>query len=635
MADRPRRREADVREYERHLREADAARRSSSGGTGGGGRGGKRRSRRSRKRRLVVVLAIVIPLLALLGLAGAGAYIAKTLSDRAFEARDLLEGAVPAMQTAMDAIVDADPAAARAEVERVAVDTRRATELTGGTLWEFGEGVPVYGHNLTAVRLAAAATDRVVRDAVLPATELSLDSLTPVDGRIDIGAIRTAGEFILGAGVVIDEVTVELDTIDRENLIEQVESGIVRLTDALAEATELIDAAEPALEVLPAVLGETEPRNYLMIFQNNAESRGTGGNPAAFTLVNVDNGLIELTEQASSQDFNNNRPSPIIPLDDETEALYNGIVGTFVQNISLTPDFPTTARLAEAHWQESFGDPLDGVLSFDPIGLARLIQVTGPITLETGDLLTPENAVQLLLNEVYFRYPDPSVQDAFFAAAAASVFDAVTSGQADTLELIEAIGETIDNGNLMYWTDREDEIALLDGTRINGVLPDDNAETTLIGVYINDDTGSKMDFYLESDVGVTTERCGADGFAATVSVTLNNVLDQQTANTLPSYIQGPFYSGGRISTDLVVYGPVGGALGDVAVNDASLASVSYAGDHLGRPVVKVRMFSDPTGTPTVSIDFSGGPGEYGELEVRGTPMIREMVTTINDEHCGG
>lgn len=44
-----------------------------------------------------------------------------------------------------------------------------------------------------------------------------------------------------------------------------------------------------------------------MLFQNNAESRGTGGNPAAIVLVTADNGQITLAQHASSADFTGDR----------------------------------------------------------------------------------------------------------------------------------------------------------------------------------------------------------------------------------------------------------------------------------------------------------------------------------------
>ena len=35
-------------------------------------------------------------------------------------------------------------------------------------------------------------------------------------------------------------------------------------------------------------------------------------------------------------------------------------------DITLTPDFTESAELMRAYWAESFGTPIDGVVSFDP-----------------------------------------------------------------------------------------------------------------------------------------------------------------------------------------------------------------------------------------------------------------------------
>ena len=59
--------------------------------------------------------------------------------------------------------------------------------------------------------------------------------------------------------------------------------------------------------------------------------------------------------------------------------------------------------------------------------------------LPTGDTLTSDNAVKLLLSDVYAKYTDPTAQDAFFAAAASSVFEKVSSGGFDTKKFVAAL----------------------------------------------------------------------------------------------------------------------------------------------------------------------------------------------------
>lgn len=57
-------------------------------------------------------------------------------------------------------------------------------------------------------------------------------------------------------------------------------------------------------------------------------------------------------------------------------------------------------------WAEGdIGTEIDGVISFDPVGLSYLLAGTGPVTLSTGDELRSDNVVSLPLSEVSSRYP--------------------------------------------------------------------------------------------------------------------------------------------------------------------------------------------------------------------------------------
>ncbi len=50
--------------------------------------------------------------------------------------------------------------------------------------------------------------------------------------------------------------------------------------------------------------------------------------------------------------------------------------------------------------------------------------------------MTADNAVQLLLNDVYYRYPDPADQNQFFSEATAAIFGALVAGGANPSELL-------------------------------------------------------------------------------------------------------------------------------------------------------------------------------------------------------
>ena len=317
-----------------------------------------------RSARLWVPVGIVVVIIGL-GIVG------MLLANRAFAAKDALEAAIPLAEQTQQQLAAGDNEGAKASAQQVTEYAAEAKKQTDDPLWRSLEWVPMAGPNLEAVRVASASVDQIVTEAVMPATEISIEALKPQGGAIDVAAVQQLADTVGTAARAVRNVAAELDSLDRDALIGPVADGIGKLDRVVAELTPTLDAADTTLKLLPAALGADAPRNYLMLFQNNAESRGTGGNPAAIVMVNVTDGVISIAQQASSSDFANNRPEPIVPLDPETAALYGDKIGRFMQDITLTPDFTESAEIMRAWWAESFGTQIDGVVSFDPVALRR------------------------------------------------------------------------------------------------------------------------------------------------------------------------------------------------------------------------------------------------------------------------
>ncbi|WP_437582582.1 DUF4012 domain-containing protein [Paramicrobacterium sp. CJ85] len=583
-------------------------------------------SRTRERKPLYARAALWVPigiLVVLIGIIVCGLLVAK----QAFAVRDSLNKAIPLVSQVQDQVTSGDLDGARESAKKLEKHTAAAREDAGGFLWDIGENVPVLGNNLVAVRTTAEVADDLAAHVVTPLSGLSLDMLKPVDGAIDVTAITDVGDTVSSALKTVESSQKTLAGLDRNGVIDQVTSGLDQIEPKLADAAELLTGAKQATDVLPGVLGADGPRNYLMLFQNNAESRGTGGNPASLLLVNVTDGKISIADQASSRDFDNGGDELITDIDKETLKLYGDKIGRYMMDMTLTPDFPTTARIAQAWWATYSDTKIDGVMSMDPVALSYLLTATGPVTLPTGDELTAENAVPLLLNEVYFRYTDPDVQDAFFAAAASSIFDAVTGGDLDVKTLITQLTKVVDEGRLLYWSSDDAENTLLEGTRAAGALPDSNDDDTVAGVYINDTTGSKMDYYMDVAISAT-QKCEADAVTTATTVTLKNNVDPAKADDLPGYIQGPYYKHGRIATDVVLYAPVGATFSDITVNGKAVKP-NYSGTHLGRNAVKISVTTDPGKKTEIAYTLNGeAESQAGPLEFWHTPMVRETPQEV-------
>lgn len=555
-----------------------------------------------RKRARIVGLIVAIVVIVLLGIACWVALKALTVKNGLEESQQL----IGELQNG------ADP---KETVQKMSEPAQSAADAASDPVWGALEWIPVAGENLRGVRLAAQSLDVLVNDVGMPV--LTAD---PATGSLITQILDVAKAQAPRIGQLADEIAeVEKSTA----LIGPVRGGV----DQVAE---VMGAAAPAVDLLPTLLGADGPRNYLLVFQNNAESLALGGSAASQTLIHVDNGAIAMGSQGNSGSYQNNLAVDV-PVDQSAIDLYSSFLIDHVNTSMSRPDFPTAAQIMRAWWQRDIApDQIDGVISIDPLALSRILVATGPITLVTGDVLSSENAVSLLLSEVYERwdsYKNPELVDGFFAAAAGAVFEKVASGQFDLKDMAWALTESASKGSVLVWSEDEKVTEAIADQRVSGILPTDNEEATTLGVYFNNSNGSKIDYYTQASVAADAV-CEAGASTFTVKAGLSLPIDQKKADALPRYVQSMTF-GTTFRDWIYVYGPPGTTVSNVEVNGERVDILSHGIDDLGRPTARFEAWFEPGSTLDVTASFTG-EGEFGPLEVQTNPMINAVVPTVTD-----
>ncbi|WP_431806804.1 DUF4012 domain-containing protein [Microbacterium paraoxydans] len=584
------------------------------------------------------VLALVLVAAAVVG----GIAVSKALT-----VRDALTRAIPVASGLPAKIVAGDTEGATADAAALQKSAAAAVAQTQDGVWTVAEWIPFLGPNLVAIRTAAEGVDDLADFGVSAVPTLDLAAFRPVGGAVDLAAVHSLEKVVSNGAAVFSAVNKSIDDTDRSFLLPQVTGALGTLDDAVSRVDDTLGTLAPILRVLPAALGEGTPRTYLLMFQGNSELRASGGNPAALALVTATDGRIELTTQATSVQFDNARPESITPLDPETQSLYSDIIGRWIPNMTATPDFPTTVEIMRAWWADEGLPPFDDVISTDPVALSYMLKATGPIPLATGETLTSDNAVALLLNEVYFSYGeyvpgkvlDASAQDEFFAAAAAQIFSALTTGIQSPLGFLDALSQASDEGRMKVWSSNPDIEAMLTGSKLAGTLPASNDDQTVAGVYFNDTTGAKTDYYADASVVSSSDQCtttGAPTFRQTITFA-NNITPEQ-ADALPYFITGPHFEPGYIATDVVVYAPVGATITGWGVEGAESYELVSEGTHLGRTAVRINVITPPQTAAVITVDMKGADGttgaDYGPYDVWTTPMVRQTPVTLETPGCG-
>ncbi|MGA0078745.1 MAG: DUF4012 domain-containing protein, partial [Candidatus Nanopelagicales bacterium] len=157
----------------------------------------------------------------------------------------------------------------------------------------------------------------------------------------------------------------------------------------------------------PQLLGYLYPQQYLVVTQNSAEARGTGGILGALAIVEFDKGNFKVLQANSNVIFPSERRTPI-DMPKEFVDLYGYDPGIF-QNSNLSPHFPYGAEIWMALWERKYGGRLDGVIAVDPTALSFILKSTGPVKLDDGEVITSKNVVYKTLSEAYKRFEDDNV----------------------------------------------------------------------------------------------------------------------------------------------------------------------------------------------------------------------------------
>lgn len=596
-------------------------------------------------RRRKVKLLTSIGALTLLGCAGTAWIIGKAaiIDER-------LNNATSLIATLKEQVAANRPAEAAVTMQKIMDHTAAAKEAAGDPLWSLAASVPWIGQNFNAVAEMARSADDVATLGLAPLVgvfgSLDWNSLVPSSTGTDLIPLEEAAPTVASAAYAVRASADRLDQIQTSGLVREVADPLASVRKQLRSVTSDLDSAANASQVIPGMLGAEGPRHYLLMIQNNAEVRASGGIPGALAVLSFDKGKLSLGAHSSAGEVGT--MSPPLAVDPEQRHIYSGRMGKFLQDVNLTPDFPTAAVAAQAMWERKTGQRLDGVISIDPTALSYILRATGPVEIANPELLalarnglprelTAENVVRTLLSDVYSSIELPELQDSFFTGVAQEVFLALSSGDTDAKELIGGLARAIEEGRILVWSALIEEQRVIAKYRLSGSISGPSVSPAQFGVYFNDGTGAKMDYHVKRTVQLVKE-CSIDGYEETsVRVTSTNTAPADAATSLPAYVTGDGVFGvpaGSVQTNIVAYGPVQAQIESAKVEGKRANFAPYF--HSNRPVGVLAIRLAPGESKTVEYTF-GKIVQHTEPNVVVTPTVqpvKEVVLPTTQTSCG-
>ncbi len=337
-------------------------------------------------KKLAVILGVVISLLIILAvIIGLPLYKTYNDSQKAYQLALKIKDAAKSqdIKKTSEAIT-----AAKNQVKVV----RKDLEALSWTKY-----VPVMGSYTSDLFHAAAAgqygleAGEIVANAIEPYADiLGLKGQGTFSGGTAEDRITKAVETLDKITPQIDKVAAKIDLIKKEvdaidpNRYPETLAGksvrprIVDLKQIVSLSDELLSQAGPMVKQLPDLLGVNGERKYLILFQNDAELRPTGGFITAYAIFRVDKGRIHLDSANDIYQLDNTLTRNVAPPDPIVR--YLNVYGWRLRDSNFSPDFESSMKTFEDLYNSSKAkQKINGIITVDTHVLIKLLDVMGPI----------------------------------------------------------------------------------------------------------------------------------------------------------------------------------------------------------------------------------------------------------------
>jgi hypothetical protein len=493
--------------------------------------------------------------------------------------------------------------------------------------------VPGVAQQARAVATMADSGAELARSAAASLEEVDLDTLHPVDGRIDPALIDTVEPPLRRALESLRRADDQLADVDSPLLLGPVADRLDDLAKQVGDARDTAETASAALDVAPGLLGADGPRRYFLVAHTPSEARGAGGFMGSWGELVIDDGRLDLVRTGRLRELTQGGPDPAGRAI-EGEADFVGHWGQapaqFWGLLAFTPDFPTLGRIIAQLYPQSGGGAIDGVIALDPAGFAAMLELTGPITVEGyAGQLAPETAEQVLLHDQYLGSEGGQDEDreAFLEAAIRTLFDELTTGELPGPRSISAeLAPMVDGRHIQLFSTHDAEQRFFTSIDADGGVARRRPDG--VGIVNQNNNGNKIDYFLRRsltyDVTWDPDTGAVEG---TLEVRLENLAP---ATGLPHAVIGwggdlsanqlPVADGENL-TYLSLYSAAG--LRDLAV-DGQPAELNRLVTDLGYQARDLYVRIPPGGTKVVTARVEGQvePGDRYRLEV-----LRQAMAT--------
>ena len=204
------------------------------------------------------------------------------------------------------------------------------------------------------------------------------------EGRLQT-AVLTLDKVLKNVDVIsenINQIEKRLEQIDERRYPNEIGGKKIRSTISGVKeqfkgvATLFVDA-KPLLKKLPEILGSKKEQTYLILFQNTAERRATGGFLTAYAVFKIKDGKMTIDKSSDIYTLDASISShPSAP--PEIATYHKGVSKLYIRDSNLSPDFVKSLDIFNSLYKKSsLRVNYDGIIAMDSRILVDMLTIFG------------------------------------------------------------------------------------------------------------------------------------------------------------------------------------------------------------------------------------------------------------------
>lgn len=410
--------------------------------------------------------------------------------------------------------------------------------------------------------------------AGLEAVDLGVEALIPYADILGFSGAKSATQ---SGKTTMDRITFLLTTLDKikpqfdqinqklltvKNEFDQVDPGrypkdfkgkkireiITAGKLAVDQGVSLMSDAKPILEQLPKLLGMEKDQLYLVIFQNDAELRPTGGFMTAYGILKVSKGKVTplVSQDIYSLDAKLSRTEPApealikylkLPYGDEAKS---GKKPQWrIRDMNLSPDFSISMEKFYEYYTRTAGNQgLAGILAVDTKVLVSLLKIIGSVGVPEWGNFSAEMDKRCDCPQVVYRLEELAdkpisginlSRKAVIAPLMHSVLlNAFQSPKAKMPLLLETVLKSVYEKDLLVYLFEDEAQKAIEAFNLGGRIKDYQGDY----FHLNDCsfTGAKSNLFIKQAVEQKIEFDNDGSLIRTVSVNYKNSFPASNCN---------------------------------------------------------------------------------------------------------